>query len=94
MSLDFTQEINELNSMSILRPKHPTHVVIKDGVELRSSSFGVNNREGNMGELLAVTQITSVVYMTFDSNGRLYSIDKETARKYLGELVDDRMNWE
>ncbi|KAF7458811.1 4'-phosphopantetheinyl transferase superfamily protein [Cryptosporidium felis] len=87
-------EFDELESMTILRPKYPTHVVTKQGVELISSSFGVESRNGNLGELLAVTQITSVVYMTFDSSGRLYSIPKEIAREFLGELQDERLSWE
>ncbi|POM83403.1 4'-phosphopantetheinyl transferase superfamily protein [Cryptosporidium meleagridis] len=85
---------SQLESMSILRPKYPTHVVTKQGIELRSSSYGVEDREGNIGELLAVTQITGVVYMTFDSSGRLYSIEKDIAREFLGELQDEKMNWE
>ncbi|KAH8583469.1 phosphopantetheinyl transferase [Cryptosporidium sp. chipmunk genotype I] len=95
MSVDTEHDImNEVESMSILRPKYPTHVVTKQGIELRSSSYGVEDREGNIGELLAVTQITGVVYMTFDSSGRLYSIKKDIAREFLGELQDERMNWE
>ncbi|OII72829.1 SFP-type phosphopantetheinyl transferase [Cryptosporidium ubiquitum] len=95
MSMDTDYEVlNEVESMSILRPKYPTHVVTKQGIELRSSSYGVEDREGNIGELLAVTQITGVVYMTFDSSGRLYSIKKDVAREFLGELQDERMNWE
>ncbi|KAJ1606502.1 hypothetical protein OIY81_3190 [Cryptosporidium canis] len=60
MNTDF-DIVNETESMSILRPKYPTHVVTKQGVELRSSSYGVEDREGNVGELLAVTQITGGV---------------------------------
>lgn len=86
--------VNDAESMSILRPKYPTHVVTKQGIELRSSSYGVEDREGSFGELLAVTQITGVVYMIFDSSGRLYSIKKDTARECLGELQDERMSWE
>lgn len=86
--------VNDVESMSILRPKYPTHVITKQGIELRSSSYGVEDREGNLGELMAVTQITGVVYMTFDSSGRLYSIRKDTAREFLGELQDERMSWE
>lgn len=95
MSVNTDHEVlNEIESMSILRPKYPTHVVTKQGIELRSSSYGVEDREGNIGELLAVTQITGVVYMTFDSFGRLYSIEKDVAREFLGELQDEKMNWE
>ncbi|KAL7066983.1 hypothetical protein ACR3K2_25450 [Cryptosporidium serpentis] len=86
--MDNTEFIN------ILRPKYPTHVVIKDNAQFRSSSLGVENRVGIIGELVSITQITDVVFMTFDSEGRLYCIEKRNARECLGELQDEYMNWE